>query len=65
MEEDTENNLRKDISSNESKMKENGQELAEFEEQSQTSNKLNMIMTIIYYLQEQIHSNDNDNNNAA
>ena len=65
MEEDTENNMRKDISSNESKMKENGQELAEFEEQSQTSNKLNMIMTIIYYLQEQIHSNDNDNNNAA
>jgi len=52
MEEDTENNMRKDISSNESKMKENGQELAEFEEQSQTSNKLNMIMTIIYYLQE-------------
>lgn len=65
MEEDTENNMRKDISSNESKMKENGQELAEFEEQSQTSNKLNIIMTIIYYLQEQIHSNDNDNNNAA
>ena len=65
MEEDTENNMRKDISSNESKIKENGQELAEFEEQSQTSNKLNMIMTIIYYLQEQIHSNDNDNNNAA
>lgn len=57
--------MRKDISSNESKIKENGQELAEFEEQSQTSNKLNMIMTIIYYLQEQIHSNDNDNNNAA
>ena len=65
MEKDTENNMRKDISSNESKKKENGQELAEFEEQSQTSNKLNMIITIIYYLQEQIHSNDNDNNNAA
>ena len=65
MEEDTENNMKKDISSNESKMKENGQELAEFEEQSQTSNKLNMIMTIIYYLQEQIYSNNNDNNNTA